>query len=151
MDFKVGDQFCMSAMVLVYTIQSIEINTDSFICTVEHPNIDFSGKKPVVVTGEQLIDAVKLPTLEVVPPLSNRIAGMLDILNDLYKDSNKVSMDIYEKLGYDRYMPSLLESPLTDEVYLSVKCDHDRATYDSGWSKYDYCKKCDYKFKEDDK
>lgn len=32
-----------------------------------------------------------------------------------------------------------------------LKCAHDRATYDSGWSKYDYCKKCDYKFKEDDK
>lgn len=162
MDFKVGDQFCLSAMCLVYTIQSIDFNSDTVMCTVYHPNI-LRNDSLVEVKGEALSrNAVKLPKLEVVlHPLSKNMAGMIEILSDLYKETRTVSIYPQAQMGPTKGLPSLLPSGLGEQSsqfygvvlpeLIKPDCTHDRVTYDSGWSRYDYCSKCDYRFKEDEK
>lgn len=164
MDFKVDDKFCIPGSKSTYTIIVYSISQNEFCA-----QIDLSGRYTSFSAEFLWRNAVKLPTLVDPPqemtPLSANIAGMIETLNDLYEDANKTSVDVYEKLW------SIISNPVLSTEYAPpkstsdfqsletryfipngvIKCDHDRVTYDSGWSKYDYCKKCDFKFKDDDK
>ncbi len=119
-------------------------------------------------------ECVFLPKLEEPPtpqlyPLSANTAGIIEILNDLYKEDHKQSLQFYKnyldngfmetgvvaQMGPNKGLPSITESIQQTQAGINQilsktidTCDHDRVTYDSGWSRYDYCTKCDIKFKE---
>lgn len=153
MDFKVGDQFCFSDMLIVYTICSIQPSKDSVICTAYHPNITLFAPR-IEFTGERLMDVVKLPTLEEPPTWAPHVNSTRDATQCFWSlGLADVVTEKPEGIQSEAALKFIEATKKQVDIGMikMLKCAHDRATYDSGWSKYDYCKKCDYKFTEDDK
>lgn len=79
--------------------------------------------------------------------LTKRVMEMMD---KIYKELNNHSH--IGNLGFPTSPPVMVTlPPVRSDVYsykvisVNAKCDHKWQTYDSGWSKYEFCSKCDIK------
>lgn len=77
--------------------------------------------------------------LKVLSEIPNTGYSLIGAFNDL--DASMIKANFQYVAAIKKYRPGSVNMP----------CDHVRATYDSGWSKYDYCTKCDHKFTENGK
>lgn len=99
--------------------------------------------------------------------INNQLADALEKMKELFnKHSHVGNLGIptfppqihgpydFKSMAFDHPMPpkTITLPPVADERILSwnivnvpEKCSHQWKTYDSGWSKYDYCAKCDEK------
>lgn len=197
---KVGDKFCLSDHPLfVYTVESINLYSYTYVCSVFHLGEGITKYKKVNITNTEVMEAVILPTLEEPPkeiPTHEGLncAAALEFIAATKKAVDRANKDILESLPYSvadneiyfsdqglteqlpldqlskiypvqlpmqngeydlkglaTWLPTESFYPISQEgrgktpEIFKPTCDHTRATYDSGWSKYDYCTKCDKK------
>lgn len=113
---------------------------------------EYLGKKPSFVRVLQSdLEFYKKPTaIHAVDEVSNKIKEMMDKVLCIDTANGSATITLPDALDLDFYSYKVTSMNPTEEVGVFKQvmlsfCSHKWETYDSGWSKYEFCSKCDEK------